>query len=176
MFSFSKSLAALAGLLVIVVGLATLMPFAGRGQGNSPKVAPPFAPRKFYLTQTTRDGSQALAACAGGYHMASLWEIHDPSNLHYDTTLGFTLADSGSGPPSSPLASGWIRTGSQSSATGVPGVGNCQAWTSNSSADRGTEVFLPDVWNSPGVTLVSPWFTPLPSTCDNTRRVWCVQD
>jgi hypothetical protein len=27
--------------------------------------------------------------CAVGYHMASLWEIHEPSNLRYDTALGF---------------------------------------------------------------------------------------
>ena len=32
--------------------------------------------------------------------MASMWEIHDPSDLRYDTDLGLTLADSGSGPPS----------------------------------------------------------------------------
>ena len=56
--------------------------------------------RKFYLTQTGFTGSQALTACANGYHMASLWEILDPSNLRYNTTLGFTTQDSGFGPPS----------------------------------------------------------------------------
>ena len=41
-------------------------------------------PRKFYLTQTTHNGAQALSACAPGYHMASLWEINEPRT--YDTT------------------------------------------------------------------------------------------
>ena len=36
-------------------------------------------PRKFYLTKTEHNGAQALSACAPGYHMASLWEIHDPT-------------------------------------------------------------------------------------------------
>ena len=40
--------------------------------------------------------------------MASLGEIHDTSNLRYDTDLGLTLADSGFGPP---IVFGWIRTG-----------------------------------------------------------------
>ena len=47
-------------------------------------------PRKFYLTQALHNGAQALSACAQGYHMASLWEIHDTSNLRYDTDLGLT--------------------------------------------------------------------------------------
>ncbi len=56
-------------------------------------------PRKFYLTKTYHNGAQALSACATGYHMASMWEIHQPSNLRYDTDLGFIVADSGFGPP-----------------------------------------------------------------------------
>jgi hypothetical protein len=46
--------------------------------------------RKFYVTPTLHDGAHALSACATGYHMASLWEIHDTSNLTYDTDLGVT--------------------------------------------------------------------------------------
>jgi hypothetical protein len=107
MYSFRKSLLALLGLLVIA--LAALMPLVGRGQGNIPNVAQPFGPRKFYLTQTRHVGNEVLAVCAAGYHMASLWEIFDPSNLRYDTQLGFTLEDSGFGPPS--FEGGWIRTG-----------------------------------------------------------------
>lgn len=45
-------------------------------------------PRGFYLTTTTHTGDQALAACAAGFHMASLWEILDPSNLRYEPTPG----------------------------------------------------------------------------------------
>jgi hypothetical protein len=105
-YSFKKSLIALAGLLVLFGAIAALTPLAGRGQGQTKQQQR--WPRKFYLTQDGYDGSQALSACAQGYHMASLWEILDPSNLSYDTSLGATVADSGSGPPN---GSGWIRTG-----------------------------------------------------------------
>ena len=99
MFSIKRSLFALVGLLVIVCTLAALTPLVSRGQGD---IKNPFNrdPRKsFYLTRVTHNASQALSACAEGYHMASLWEIHDPSNLRYDTELGFTTDDSGFGPP-----------------------------------------------------------------------------
>ena len=65
--------------------------------------------RKFYRTQTTFDGAHALTACVLGFHMASLWEIFNVSVLEYDTSLGATMDDSGSGPPADVL--GWIRTG-----------------------------------------------------------------
>ena len=60
---------------------------------------PPFA-RGFYLTTSEHNGANALTACTRGFHMASLWEVFDPTNLAYDTTLGTTDQDSGSGPPS----------------------------------------------------------------------------
>lgn len=80
--------------------------------------APPSrsGPRKFYLTQDGFAGDQALSACAEGYHMASLWEIFNTSDLRYDTTLGFTQEDSGSAPPSN--RNGWVRMGSSSSVGG----------------------------------------------------------
>jgi len=59
--------------------------------------------------QTTFDGAHALTACVLGFHMASLWEIFNVSVLEYDTSLGATMDDSGSGPPADVL--GWIRTG-----------------------------------------------------------------
>ena len=120
MFSFKRSLIALVGLLIVVGTLATLMPLVSRGQGNNPIVAQ-LQPRKFYLTKTEDyTGSQALSACASGYHMASLWEIFDTSNLRYDTALGASSTDSGSGPPVAVYfglghfeGDGWIRTGGE---------------------------------------------------------------
>ena len=129
-------------------------------------------PRKFYLTKTEYNGAQALTACAAGYHMASLWEIHDPSNLRYDTELGFTLADSGSGPS---FAGGWIRTGWIGDVSDTPGIGNCQAWTSANSSDQGTAVGLSLRWALTSVREVSPWQTAT-TRCDGGVRVWCVQD
>ena len=173
MYSFRKSLVALVGLLVLVVTLAALLPLSGQGQGNSANAPAHRGPRKFYLTQTTHDGSQALTACAAGYHMASLWEILDPSNLSYDTGLGFTTADSGSGPPSQP---GWIRTGvGPSSGSANAGLANCRAWTSADPLDGGTFVGLTNTWDSAAVTVVSPWRATAIG-CNNGTRVWCVQD
>ena len=57
--------------------------------------------RQYYLTKTTHNGTAALSACQKDYHMASLWEIFDPSALKYNTSLGYTKDDSGQGPPTS---------------------------------------------------------------------------
>jgi hypothetical protein len=178
MYSFMKSLMALAGLLVLFGAIAALTPLAGRGQGQAKQQR---GARKFYLTQGQYDGSQALSACASGYHMASLWEIFDPSNLSYDTSLGVTTDDSGSGPPN---GSGWIRTGFLASnginADGtvqVAGAANCQAWTSASSEARGTTALLPvyGTIENGDVTVISPWVART-ATCSARPRVWCVQD
>ena len=128
-------------------------------------------PRKFYLTKTEHNGAQALSACAPGYHMASLWEIVDPSNVRYNTDLGVTFTDSGFGPPS---ALGWIRTGFLTSDSLEPGVANCDAWTSADAGRFGTLVGLHSLWNLPP-TQISPW-QGIARSCSTATRVWCVQD
>ena len=128
-------------------------------------------PRKFYLTKTPYNGAQALTACAAGYHMASLWEIHDPSNLRYDTELGYTLDDSGSGPP---FLGGWIRTGWIKDSSSNAGQGNCNAWRSNRSSDQGSAVGLSIHWSSTS-SVISPRQTAA-TRCDAGLPVWCVQD
>jgi hypothetical protein len=132
-------------------------------------------PRKFYLTPTTHTGAQALSACARGYHMASLWEIHDPTNLRYDTELGVTRADSGFGPPTGIGGFGWIRTGYFAESAGHSvGTVNCNAWTSADSLADGTAITLPSFWGSTTV-VIGPWFA-APSPCNAQLSVWCVQD
>ena len=134
------------------------------------------APRKFYLTQTLHNGSQALSACAIGYHMASLWEIFDTSDLRYDIELGFTTVDSGLGPPSGSSISGWIRTGNDASpASGSLGQTNCNAWTSEAAQDVGTNVGLSTFWSAGTVSVISPWSAGV-VPCTAPRSVWCVQD
>ena len=44
--------------------------------------------RRFYMTSTQVLGDAPLAACAARYHMASLWEILDPTSFQYETSLG----------------------------------------------------------------------------------------
>ena len=139
------------------------------------------APRKFYLTKTTHAGDTALSACAMGYHMASLWEIRDPTTLRYNTdpSLSVNKGDSGSGPPA--FAQGWIRTGNISKIGGVvAGEANCNAWTSASSLEGGTRVFLPTDWLPPTQgnsvpSVVDPWRGGVDS-CNFAQPVWCVQD
>jgi hypothetical protein len=178
MKTLKNSVNAFALLLMVIATAAIVMPFASRGQGGSPNAPPHQGLRKFYVTQTFHAGNEALAACSAGYHMASMWEILDVSNLQYDTSLGLTRPDSGSGPPT--LGIGWIRTGMDAGDGNEIGTANCSAYT-NADHDRtGTRVFLPRVWTidpnslSPEV-VVRPWVADL-SPCDQKAHVWCVQD
>jgi len=130
--------------------------------------------RQFYVTKNNVPANQALAACASGYHMASLWEINDPSNLKYNTTLGDTSDDSGAGPPIA-SAVGWVRTGWGSEADGSKPAGeiNCNVWTSVSGSDWGTYVSLENDWRV--FTDKDAWFASK-GLCSNTQRVWCIED
>jgi hypothetical protein len=135
--------------------------------------------RQFYLTKTkTHKGNEALSACAMGYHMASLWEIHDPTNLRYNTDLGFTFDDSGSGPPTG-SSQGWIRTGSTTGVSPFTGTANCNAWTSADATNFGTVISLTNAWTIPSTasftTAVGPWIAGAAS-CGAVESVWCVQD
>jgi hypothetical protein len=129
--------------------------------------------RKFYLTKDGFTGAQALTACAKGYHMASLYEIFDVSNLRYNTILGLTVDDSGSGPPTSDF--GWIRTGQSRSASSIPGIGNCFAWSSDLSTAEGTAVQLRFTFDFQSDDVVNPWNSDA-GPCHATVRVWCVQN
>ena len=123
--------------------------------------------RQYYLTSTTRNGASALSACASGYHMASLWEILDPSHLKYNTTLGQTDGDSGQGPTTWP---GWVRTGTTLGVGAMPGEGNCQAWTEDAAGASGTLAGLS--WGQQDVHVWNTFTLP----CNLRRPVWCVED
>jgi hypothetical protein len=142
--------------------------------------ASPLRMRRFYATKNSVSADQALTACASGYHMASLWEIANPSNFKYDTTLGVTSPDSGQGPPTSTpflggslMVRGWVRTGYINSVTATAGLGNCNGWSSTSDTHSGTAIRLPSVWtSSPDIGV----WDAAAASCDIPRRVWCVQD
>jgi len=160
-------------LVALVLFLAgTLVSYQPVGAAEIDKRDPRHA---FYLTPLTYDGSQALNACEAGYHMASMWEILDPSNLRYDITLGLTREDSGFGPPQ--VFGGWVRTGGLPRRTVfIEGAANCGAWTSNSAEHEGTVVSLPFSWAGQSESRpIGPWdagHTP----CNSPVRVWCMQD
>jgi hypothetical protein len=131
--------------------------------------------RRFYLTKGASDGAHALAACAAGFHMASLWEIFDPTQLTYDVNLGegafSPSSDVGLGPTT---GTGWVRTGSTTSGGGIRvGQYSCSAWTDQSAANQGTSAGLTSNWDTPGATW--PWnFIAFP--CADPHAVWCVED
>ena len=159
---------ALAAMLAGLVGTLVWSP----GQAvASPTQAEHPDPLQYYLTADTYQADEALSACALGFHMASLWELLDTSNLRYNTTRGHTRTDSGHGPPA---AGGWIRTGSESGSTNLPGTGNCQAWTSSSASDYGSHAVLPGSWTDGSEDLMG-WATAT-RDCSGSVRVWCIGD
>lgn len=129
--------------------------------------------RWYYLTSTSHPGGDALTACDSGFHMASIYEILDVSNLRYDAVRGITEDDSGSGPPAT-FGSGWVRTGQWSSGGGGPGLANCLVWTSSELADQGTVASLDFSWDLPSIRI-SPWTASTPF-CSVSYRVWCIED
>jgi hypothetical protein len=146
-----------------------------------------FGLRKFYLTIETYNGANAdgtdgngAGVCATGYHFASLWEIHDPTRLEYNSDLGlsweddYQSSDMGKGPPS--FLAGWIRTGYFSSnQSHIVGVDNCSTWSSSSHSDLGTAASLEFNWTDAGNTF--SWRGQL-YVCDTVigPHVWCVED
>jgi len=126
--------------------------------------------RRYYMTKSFAQGNEALAACGVGFHMAHLAEIHDASGLEYDTTRGYTLPDSGGGPP---MASGWVRNGNFAG-TSAQFLGNCLAWTSNSASDFGWYAIWANDWDDPS-SATAPWIATA-LACNSNLAVWCVED
>lgn len=136
--------------------------------------------RRFYVTKNLVSADQALTTCASGYHFASLWEIADPSNFKYDTTLGITSPDSSQGPPTAiPFFAGaltvrgWVRTGFINSTSAIAGHANCSGWSSANDTYSGTTIGLPSTWtDNPDIGV----WNATTQFCDSLQRVWCVQD
>ena len=142
--------------------------------------------RRFYLSRDAVQGNRATTACAHGFHMASRFEIFDPSVLDYDMNLGVTTDDAGSGPPtrsreySSPDAVGWIRTGGPSKFRD-PGTApdaapaNCATWSTNGRDTFGAAAYLLDGFGADGGTAAPLWGA-TSEPCERPLHVWCVED
>jgi hypothetical protein len=125
--------------------------------------------RKYYLTNGSYGGANTLYTCDTGYHMASLWEILDTTQLEYNSVLGYDQADSGSGPPTNVY--GWVRTGYFSNNSSTPGMGNCTVWSLTTG--YGTVARLTSIWTaSPDLHV---WDVGS-SLCNGVQRIWCVED
>ena len=171
MHKFKTSVIAFA-VLAVLVGFSMLA--GALIVPSSPTAAAEKGPRQFYLTNTSHNGAQALTACATGYHMASVWEILDPSNLRYNRELGYTQADSGFGPPTGRGSTyGWIRTGAPAALSGDSDAGqsNCNAWTVGTFTGLGSFAYFNDNWNNGGAQLFTGG-----ADCDSALKVWCIQD
>jgi hypothetical protein len=175
------------GLLVVAfVGYLAL----GQRRASASPAAAPAAPaatsgglRKYYRTATAYLSTEALAACATGYHFASIWELLDVSNLEYAGEHPDASAiedDMGEGPPTGGGGlprHGWVRTGHNDYTDPAPGQANCNSWTSNSSSYYGTTAGLTPDWLSATTYRadISVWDVGT-YTCDYSTGVWCVED
>lgn len=152
----------------------------GRGIGGNVcddfHCSPNPARRRFYLTTTDFDGRLAAGACVEGFHMASIWELLDFSSLTYETSLGETLTDSGTGPPKGFNA--WVRTGGGNNIGSTVGQANCSAYTSAPPSSQGTWVRLQSNWgSSPQDPEPTVWWVAGTDACVNTPHpVWCIED
>jgi hypothetical protein len=147
--------------------------------------------RQYYLTTLTSNGSLAQNACSVGYHMASIFELEDRSNLQYNAALGFTQLDDGGGPPV--RAFGWLRTGGVADGTPTVPAGadcnvsfcafnsgaNCLAWSTSSGSAYGVAwaLFLSIGFAGEQFTVPNAGGShSVATTCDQSRRVWCVEN
>jgi hypothetical protein len=163
----------LACVLVVVALLAYLTLTGGRAVASEVETAQAASTgmRRFYLTHYQFDMYEVLTACAQGYHFASLWELIDPSNLKYNTRLGYKEDDSGQGPPTGWSSTGWVRTGYISS-QGSAGEANCENWQDFDA--WGSVAQLPHDWTS-GNQDVGVWDVER-EECHSPFRVWCIED
>jgi len=167
-------IAAMAIALLFIAGVGYLALGMDSVSASSPQAvaAGTTGLRQYYLSTGTVlvDGSDATTACASGYHMASLWEIYEPSNLEYNIDLGATADDSGLGPAAS---YGWVRTGWGANTGVIPGQANCNAWTSNDVGHNGTLVKLESDWQHP--SGIPNWYS-IGDSCNKKYAVWCIED
>ena len=137
--------------------------------------------RAFYLTTVEYASSEAPSACGPGFHFGHYFELLELSHLdyEYDHPQAATSDESGH---SVTLESGWIMT-SGASTENSEGIGDCNGWTSGSSGARGT-IATPDAIVESSTTLSGRYgATTITKTwvldtqyCNQTEKVWCVQD
>jgi hypothetical protein len=134
--------------------------------------------RYYYLTADEVPAALAPTACSTdtypAYHMASIFELLDPSGLTYAIRARNAYnanADQGSGPPSS--APGWVRTGASNN-----GPPNCNAYSGTTGLGAyGTLAYLespspPSITQTHSITQV--WVTQI-GYCSEAAHVWCIQ-
>jgi hypothetical protein len=137
-------------------------------------------PRKqYYLSTDNVMGGEVGRVCRPGFHMASLWEIFDTSNLRYSQDLGLRILDQGAGPPAGIW--GWVRTGWTTTAGSTegsdkPGQAHCFLWSNSTDDYDGTRVRLSNEWGKAyRSSKIAPWEADA-ERCNSRQHVWCVED
>ena len=103
--------------------------------------------------------------------MAAVFELLDLSDFEYDSSLGYTTQDSGSGPPKT---RGWIRNGNSLNGQFTScGSTIFDAWTSANQTDTGSVMKPSAGLIGAPASGIPRWETQL-ETCDNAHRIWCV--
>jgi hypothetical protein len=144
----------------------------------------PAKPKMYYLTVTSFTGGDAITACDSGFHMASISEIQDPSNLQYTVYYSIVaLVDSPSFDQASdrfPDHTGWVRTEADS-LTGL--VNNCDVGMSSSDQQSGTTMTRRSLWGeNNGHSLYEEsdpaawWQSTQTASCSQPEPVWCVEN
>ena len=88
--------------LLAVISLVTLVGMVGISRA----AVDPTKAKMYYITAGFFTGGDAITACDSGFHMASLSEIQDPSNLQYAPRVIPAYQASGEYPDHT----GWVRT------------------------------------------------------------------
>ena len=144
----------------------------------------PAKAKMYYLTTTVFTGGDAITACDPGFHMASLSEIQDPSNLQYaprrtpayDSPYDSPAFDQAS--DQFPDHTGWVRT-EVDALTGL--VYNCDVWSSSSDQQSGITMTRRSLWGERGRSLYESdpaawWQSTRTASCSQPEFVWCVED
>lgn len=127
--------------------------------------------RRFYLSKFERTGATAPSACVDGFHMASLPELVGSDWLDYDSDLGQTTGDSGSGPPALITFSGWIRSGEFASSI------NCSGFTSTSGTGPNAFLHINLTEDIPFLERADREVRLfVDADCSGSSPVWCVED
>ena len=137
------------------------------------------ARRQYYLSSETVMGGEVGRVCRAGFHMASLWEILDTSNLKYASDFGVKILDQGAGPPAGIwgwVRTGWTTTSGSTEGSSTPGQAHCFLWGHSTDDYRGTRVRLTNDWRREFRNMpIAPWEADA-RKCNNREHVWCVQD
>ena len=142
----------------------------------------PARAKMYYLTVNGFTGGDAIKACDPRFHMASISEIQDPSNLQYASrstpAYDAPAYDQGWGTPSNHM--GWVRSGVYSQ-SGFAYA--CDVYLAGSDLAKDTTMTLYTFWFDARSSIPTSqpdhvWWQwhAAHHPCSQPEPVWCVED